>query len=157
MNTTKEDKLLKLNLIATTSDEKASWLKQADWNKKHELALNDFSTIAIRILSTLKKRNMKQIDLANLLDVKPQALSRIVKGRQNLTLSKIRQIEKALDIRLITVTPEKLHRFQIELALDLRHIEYTQTKIAFEQQIQKDIHNAKICKESPTYSISPAA
>ncbi len=92
-----------LNSISKPEGKNARWKKIAKWNREHAEAFDDFTIIATRILQTLKARGMTQKDLAEKLGVTPQALTRIVKGRQNLTLQSIRKIEQALEISLITV------------------------------------------------------
>lgn len=103
MKKTKEEKLEILNKISRPKSEKDKWQKIAEWNQDHAESLDDLVKIASRILETLKARDMTQKELAEKMDVSPQALTRIVKGRQNLTLQTIRKIEKALNISLITV------------------------------------------------------
>ncbi len=60
--------------------------------------------IAIQINSYLKSNHIKQKELAILLEVSPQQISKIIKGRENLTLETISKIEQALNINLIDLT-----------------------------------------------------
>lgn len=59
--------------------------------------------VANKILAHLKTNNLSKKDLADLLEVKPQRIQKIVGGKQNLTLKTISDIEKALKIKLIHV------------------------------------------------------
>lgn len=103
-----KEKLQKLATISEPDAKSAKWKQIAQWNRDHAEALEDYIIIAARILQCLIDRNMKQKELAEMLGVTPQALSRIVKGRQNLSLQTIRKIEKVLSIDLISVvTSEK--------------------------------------------------
>ncbi len=103
MKLTREEKIALLNKKAKPVDPNAKWLQIAKWNKEHADALEDYMLIAMRISSTLKERKMTQKELAQKLDVSPQALTRIMKGRQNLTLNKVKQIERVLDISIMNI------------------------------------------------------
>lgn len=60
------------------------------------------SSIARRILSALEEKGMSQVNLAELLDISPQQVSKIVKGHENLTLESIYNLSNALGLELIT-------------------------------------------------------
>ena len=107
MKKIKAEKLEKLAYISKKEGDNARWKKIAKWNRKHADALEDFVIIAGHIRKVLKDKGWKQAKLAEKLKVSPQALTRIMKGRQNLTLQSIRKIENVLDVRLITVHPNK--------------------------------------------------
>lgn len=99
------DKIDKLNELSrnANADAEAKWKRIAEWNNKHAESLEDFTIIALRIGEALRHRQMTQKELAHNLGVQPQALTRIIKGRQNLTLQTIRKIEKELGITLISI------------------------------------------------------
>ncbi|MFH1121899.1 MAG: helix-turn-helix transcriptional regulator [Bacteroidota bacterium] len=78
-----------------------SWLKAAEWRQKNEYWLRVSQDIAIKILSYLRSKNMSQKDLAALLEFSPQHVSKILKGKENLTIESICRIERALQIKLI--------------------------------------------------------
>ena len=101
------DTLKKLNRIATTD---TTWKKTAEFERENWYWKRHAKGVAVRILSALRAKNMKQKDLAALLDVSPQQVSKILKGDENLTLKTIAKIEQVLDIQLIT-NPEKTHGF----------------------------------------------
>ena len=98
----REEKIERLKQISRKEGADAKWKKVARWNKKHEDCLDDLLLIAGRLRKVLNKRG-DQKKLAAKLGVSPQALTRIMKGRQNLTLQTIRRIEKVLDIQLISI------------------------------------------------------
>jgi len=99
----RQQKIEKLNQISKPVNKNSKWREIAETNKKHQDILEDLMTIALRIRSRLKEMGIRQKELAEKLDVTPQALTRIMQGSQNLTLSKIRQIENILDISLISI------------------------------------------------------
>jgi ribosome-binding protein aMBF1 (putative translation factor) len=104
MSLTREEKMRKLDSIATSKNQaNQKWKKVADWNAKHADALDDYVTIAGRLADALSSKKWTQRELAEKLDVSPQALSRIMKGRQNLTLQTIRKIERVVGVDLISI------------------------------------------------------
>jgi len=90
----------KLNKIATPD---SSWIQEASERIKNRDWLDKSAKIALKVLRTLKDKSMKQTDLAEVLNVTPQQISKIVKGQENLTLETICKIEKALDIEIISI------------------------------------------------------
>lgn len=102
MKLTREEKIKKLQSVSTKSDT-SKWQKAAEWDKKHIDAIDDYIRIAARIAIVLDDKKMKQKDLAKVMGVSKQALTRIMQARQNLSLNTIRKIERALEVTLITV------------------------------------------------------
>lgn len=66
--------------------------------------------IARRVIAQLKEKDISQIKLAFDLNVKPQRISKILKGRENLTLETIYNLSKSLNCDLITFPPYKYTR-----------------------------------------------
>jgi len=81
--------------------------EDSKWEEKAKKRLTDKSwlkhsrKIAIKINTYLKSNDIKQKELAELLGVSPQQISKIVKGRENLTLETISKIEDVLKIQLL--------------------------------------------------------
>jgi len=138
---TREEKIAKIKSLSKPSGNDEKWKKIAKWNRDHADALLDYATIAMRIADAIKEKNMKQKDLAQLLDVTPQALTRIMKGRQNLTLQSIRKIENILEIKLVTIhepkSKIKLLTFRKEcVSTQGKHVsDYTQSISVFSGKI----------------------
>ncbi len=61
------------------------------------------TAIAHRISIELQSRNLMQKELAEMLGIKPQQVSRILKGNVNLTLETVSRFESALGIGLLEV------------------------------------------------------
>jgi ribosome-binding protein aMBF1 (putative translation factor) len=62
------------------------------------------AAIALRISTFLKARKMMQKELAETIGIKPQQVSKILKGNVNLTLETISKLESALGIGLIEIS-----------------------------------------------------
>jgi transcriptional regulator with XRE-family HTH domain len=86
-----------------------TWIKKAQWREDNKEWLDRSAKIAIKILSKLRnnrnegKSPSTQIELAELMGVKPQQVNSIVKGVENLQLQTISRIEMALGIQLVEV------------------------------------------------------
>lgn len=99
---TNKEKFLEL-----VSKEKSNTAEKIEWRVQNRLWLRKSQKIALKILSLLDEKNMSQKDLANLLDVSPQQISKWVKGKENFQLETISRIETALDTTLIHVDDEQ--------------------------------------------------
>ena len=104
---------------------KSSWSKDADYRLKNRKWLRYSSNIARRILAVIEdKDDFSQANLARLLGVSPQHVSKIVKGKENLTLETIANISTVLGTELISFP---------EYKYSLSYNEATQTGTAFTQ------------------------
>jgi transcriptional regulator with XRE-family HTH domain len=92
-------------IAAIASKEPSGWLKDAQWRSENRAWLKHSQAIAIRILRTLRAKNVSQKELAEKIGVSPQQVNKIVKGRENLTLETISKLEAALDIVLLALPP----------------------------------------------------
>ncbi|MCF1715148.1 helix-turn-helix domain-containing protein [Flavihumibacter sp. RY-1] len=82
---------------------KSNWIKDAEYRLKNRKWHSYSSNIARRILAALEnKENFSQKKLATIINVSPQYISKVVKGKENLSLETIAKISEALDTELIT-------------------------------------------------------
>ena len=88
----------KLNKIASNN---SNWIEEAKKRRENRDWQKYSQKIAIKILSAIREKNIKQKQLAEMIGVSPQQINKIVKGNENLTLQTIAKIEKALNIELI--------------------------------------------------------
>ena len=110
----------KLNEISQVDN---SWRDEAIFYRNNKQWLDRSANIAIKILSTLRHNRKEnrfpttQKDLAEIMNVTPQQVNKMVKGTENLTLETISRIEKALDIQLIDIhnEPKELVHKSVEL------------------------------------------
>ena len=65
--------------------------------------------IAVKLHSYLKKNRLKQKDLAALMEVSPQQISKILSGKVNLTLETISKIESVTDLNIIQLDKANLY------------------------------------------------
>jgi transcriptional regulator with XRE-family HTH domain len=94
----------KQKISEITSSEKSKWKDFVRINKENPWLKHYSYKIAQTILYFIEKnKDLSQVKLANILDVKPQQINKIVKGKENLTLETIYKLSKALNVELIVV------------------------------------------------------
>jgi len=81
----------------------STWSQEADYRLKNHKWLRYSGNIAIRILAAMEDRvGMTQKKLAEIMNISPQQISKILKGHENLTLETIAKISEALGVELIS-------------------------------------------------------
>lgn len=93
-------------------DDRGSWIQKARYRRENRGWLRKSQRIAVRVLSVLNEKGMQQKKLAEAMDVSPQQVSKIVKGKQNLTLETISKLEAVLGVKLFEVP---VPQFQMEV------------------------------------------
>jgi len=93
---------------ATGGFKQSTWIEETVQKQKEEGWRKNSQLVAIRILLTLRSKGMNQNELAKIMRVSPQQVSKWVKGSENLTFETVSRLEKALDISLMEiVNPSK--------------------------------------------------
>jgi transcriptional regulator with XRE-family HTH domain len=90
---TNKEKFLKL-----VSNRKTTTLDNLNFRIENEDGIKQSQEIAIKVLLKLKELKMSQRELATLMNVKPQQITKLVSGRQNLTIFTLKKVEKVLNI-----------------------------------------------------------
>jgi|688.fasta_scaffold92807_2 plasmid maintenance system antidote protein VapI len=81
------------------------WLKNAQHRNKNKKWREYSFQIAIKVLAAIDATpGMTQKQLAELIGVSPQFISKILKGQENLTLETISKLEIALGINLLSLS-----------------------------------------------------
>jgi DNA-binding Xre family transcriptional regulator len=112
-----------INKLNEISEVDNSWREDAKFYRNNKEWLDRSANIAIKILSTLRHNRKEnrfpntQKDLAEIMNITPQQVNKMVKGTENLTLETISRVEKALDIQLIDIhnEPKKVVLTEMEL------------------------------------------
>lgn len=97
---------LKERLKTIISPVPSNWKKEFEYRQKNDYWLCISQQIAITILSELKKQKLTQKELTKKSKITEKKLTNIVKGKEDLKLSTILKLEKALNIRLIKLIYE---------------------------------------------------
>ena len=111
-------KTMNEKLEGLMSKKPSGWLKKAQFRRENRKWLGYSSNIARRTYAAMEeKEGMNQKTLAEKLGVKPQYISKLLKGEQNLSLQTIGKLSEALGVELISFPEYKyskpLHQNEI--------------------------------------------
>jgi len=96
------NKEIEQKLEELTIDE-SKWRQGAEKRRKNRSWFKLSARIAFRVLDELNHQGMTQVQLAEKMDITPQAVNKWLKGKENFTLESIFKFEKALGVTLLTV------------------------------------------------------
>lgn len=94
------DKVIEF-LKAHESPTPSRWREEAEWRRANREWLRYSQYIAIRMLSRMDELHITQTVLADKMGCSQQYISKVLKGKENLSLETISKIESALDLDLI--------------------------------------------------------
>jgi len=104
---------------ALVAKEPSKWLEKAEWRAANRSWLKTSQAIAIRVNRILREKQISQKALAEMLNVSPQQVSKIVGGRANLTLETISKLEHALQATIISVPRQVTHaKYHAEISVN---------------------------------------
>jgi transcriptional regulator with XRE-family HTH domain len=92
-----------LQLLLSKSKKSNAWKEKAAYELENEAWLKRSFFIALAVIKELNRRRGTQAGLASELGVSPQYMSKILKGKENLTLETIAKLERVLGIELMRV------------------------------------------------------
>ena len=106
---------------------KSNWLSEAKARKESRAWREMSFAISIKILRYLRTNKISQKTLAESLEWSPQHLSKVLKGKENLTLDTICKLQKATGLSLIqvpkSVNERKYQKPQKKKVSKLRRLE----------------------------------
>ena len=79
----------------------SKWKEEAEWRRANRGWLRYSQYIAIRMLSRMDELHMNQTSLAEKMGCSQQYVSKVLKGKENLSLESIWKIESVLNIDLV--------------------------------------------------------
>lgn len=88
-------------LKAHQSSVPSKWKEEAEWRRANRGWLRYSQYIAIRMLSRMDELHMNQTSLAEKMGCSQQYVSKVLKGKENLSLESIWKIESVLNIDLV--------------------------------------------------------
>lgn len=94
---------LKDNILRITTQRPSGWLAKAGARQKDAELRKDRMEVCLIVLEELSYRNMSQVQLAKLLEVSPQQVSKLLKGDENFTFDTIHKLQNALGIQIMTI------------------------------------------------------
>ena len=90
--------------ILTNSKKDKAWINQEKNRQAVRQESKKASLVATQLAYYLRSKKITQTRLGQLIEVSPQQISKLLTGKENLTLSTIEKIEHALGIVLINVS-----------------------------------------------------
>lgn len=140
------------NFKKLVSKEKSGWLEKAKYRRENKAWLDKSASIAIRILSEIRKQKpvngMSQKQLALEMGVTPQYINKVVKGKENLTIETICKIERVLTISLMEVPAFAITQTYATPILVHRKIERNDAQPIAKKQINYDL----LIRNNPNYT-----
>ena len=100
----KEDNMKKKTkefLETHQSDTPSKWREEAEWRRENWSWLRHSQKIAVKVLLQMKKEGLTQKVLAERMNCTQQYVSKILKGKENMSLDTLSRIEDALGISII--------------------------------------------------------
>jgi len=88
---------------AFINKEPSKWIENAEWRDQNSGWLDRSFLIALKVIRELRHKQKNQAWLADQMQVSPQQISKLLKGKENLRLTTIDRLEKILNIRLIEI------------------------------------------------------
>lgn len=83
------------------SEAPSKWREEAEWRRDNWSWLQHSQRIAVKVLLQMKAQGLTQKALAERMHYTQQYVSKILKGKENLSLDTITRLENALGISLI--------------------------------------------------------
>ncbi len=91
-----------LDFLETHQSEMPSkWREEAEWRRDNWSWLRHSQKIAVKVLLQMKQEGLTQKALAERMDCTQQYVSKILKGKENMSLDTLSKLEDALGISLI--------------------------------------------------------
>ena len=88
-------------LEAHKSDTPSKWREEAEWRRENWSWLRHSQKIAVKVLLQMKQEGLTQKMLAERMNCTQQYVSKILKGKENMSLDTLSRLEDALGISLI--------------------------------------------------------
>ena len=88
-------------LEAHQGETPSTWRKEAEWRRDNWSWLRHSQKIAAKVLLQMKQMGLTQKALAERMDCTQQYVSKILKGKENMSLDTLSKLEDALGINLV--------------------------------------------------------
>ena len=88
-------------LEAHKSETPSKWREEAEWRRDNWSWLRHSQKIAVKVLLQMKQEGLTQKALAERMNCTQQYVSKILKGKENMSLDTLSKLEDALGINLI--------------------------------------------------------
>jgi plasmid maintenance system antidote protein VapI len=145
-----------LNLV---SEEQSNTLKNLKERKNNRAMLRESQSIAFKVLMRLETLKWTQKKLAEKLEVTPQQVSKIISGKENLTLETLVKLQAVLDIPLLVTCIERafdeiMETHKVEVTQDYDIPENITISVKQNSPVVKKLSSKQ---ETETYNYFPIA
>ena len=141
---TNKEKFLQL-----VSEEDTKTLAEVKKRIKNRAMLRESQQIALKVLMKLDDLGWSQKDLAKAMDVTPQQISKIVSGKENLTIETQIKLQNILDIPVLASYYENKEKVKVEWIFNVKkqfvNIEKTFVMILVKDQNLDILENESYC------------
>lgn len=79
----------------------SGWRERAEWRRDNRTWLRRSQEIAMQMLDQMDKLHLSQSAVAERMGCSQQYVSKVLKGKENLSLETITKIEEALDLSIL--------------------------------------------------------
>lgn len=86
---------------ALVGNNKVEWLNEFEQLEKDEIWRSDSRKVALKVNRYKRENGLKGKDLAKMLNVSEQRMSKILKGHENFTIKTIKEMERAFGIEIM--------------------------------------------------------
>ena len=80
------------------------WREDAEWRRANRNWLRQSQMIAMKMLDAMEEQHLTQRELAERMGCSQQYVSKVLKGRENLSIETISKIEDALSLSILFPT-----------------------------------------------------
>jgi plasmid maintenance system antidote protein VapI len=116
----------KENFLKLVSEKKSNTLENIRDRKKNRATLRESQSIAFKVLLRLEDLKWTQKKFAEKLEVTPQQVTKIISGKENLTLETLVKLQNVLEIALLVTYIEnavdemmQTHKVEVTQAYDI--------------------------------------
>lgn len=85
------------------SETPSKWREEAEWRRVNSTWLRHSQHIAVKVLDYMKREGLTQSAMAERIDCTQQYVSKILKGKENLSLETLTKLELVMGEKLIVV------------------------------------------------------
>lgn len=83
------------------SETPSTWRTEAEWRRENKAWLLHSQRIAVKVLLFMKQEQLTQNAMAERLGCTQQYVSKILKGKENMSLDTLTKLEQAMNIQLV--------------------------------------------------------
>lgn len=140
---TNKEKFLQL-----VSGEDANTIKEVQQRIKNRAMLRESRQIALKVLMKLDELGWSQSDLAERMKVSPQQITKIVSGKENLTIKTQIQLQSILDVPILATYYEngitEMDHFVLNIEKSVQRIVAPVIQICYDYELTRTM-DLKMC------------